>query len=150
MLNAICPAIYRQLRIRTGMTQEEFGAAIGCSRRTVARFESGCAQPDEKQEKKMLELARCTREELAEMVCAEVSAVIGKRVGIDESEIAYKPTTELARAYALLERHLDEISPPMVRALQNDIDATQLMGLAFESKRKGLKALTRECQDELG
>ena len=39
------------------------------------------------------------------------------------------------------------VSP--LRALNNDIETTQLVGLAFERKQAGLVNLTRDCRKEL-
>ncbi len=149
MFNAICPAVYQQLRNRTGMTQADLGTALGVSRMTVMRFESGRAQLEEQQELKFLDLAKCTHEEFAELVCEQLTKLIDRRVGIYEGEEAYQPTIALRKAGVLLKKHGTEISPALARALSNNIDTTQLMGLAFERNRAGLVELTRDCHHQL-
>ncbi len=149
MFNAICPAIYQQLRKRAGMTQAEFATAIGVSRITVVRFESGRAQPSQEQEEKMRQLAGCSQEELVEMACRQMSELIDRRVAIVNGHGAYEPATALAQAYLLLEEAPDELPAAMVRALHNKIATTQLVGLAFERNNADLVELTRDCRDHL-
>ena len=131
------------------MTQTDLGTALGVSRMTVMRFESGRAQPEKEQEMKLLELAQCSLEEFVELVCEQLTELIDRRVGIHESEEAYEPTTALRKACVLLKKHAGEIRPALARALTNHIDITQLMGLAFERNRAGLVELTRDCHDQL-
>ena len=149
MFNALCPTVYHQLRIRSGLTQAELGKRLGVSRITVVRFENGRAQPEKEQEEKLQELAQCSDEELAELICRHLSRRIGRRVGIHPGRGAYEPASALAKAYSLLEDAADEIPPAMARALHNKISTAQLLGLAFERTNADLVELTRDCLEPL-
>ncbi len=149
MLNTINPPIYQLLRERTGLTQEALAVALGVNRATVSRYESGRAQPDKEREEKLLELAKCSKEELAELVCEQLSKLTGRRVGILESRGGYEPTTALAKAYAVVRDHAERLSNTLMRALNNKIGTTQLMGLTLERLNADLVELTRDCLEEI-
>ncbi len=67
MFNTICPNVYKTLRKRTGLSQDEFGEALGASRYAVSKFEFGRAQPDPEQERLILELPSCSQIEFVEL-----------------------------------------------------------------------------------
>lgn len=149
MINAIFPTVYRKLRIRAGMTQSELADALGVSRMTVVRFESGRANPNKKQEQRMLELAVCSKVELAELICQQVSGQIERPVRILEEPGGYEPSTALVEAQVFLEQRGGELSAVLARALGNKISTTQLMELAIEKNNKDLAELTRGCREGL-
>lgn len=149
MFNDICPDVFQQLRERTELSQEEFGRAVGATRFTVSKYETGRAQPDKAQEMKLLEVAKCSKEEFVELVCRRLSELIGKPVGIRQNHDGYEPTSALARAYALLRENASRIPAAMVRALNNKINTTRLLGLAFERNNADLEELTHDCEEEL-
>lgn len=148
MFDAICPAVYKQLRLRTGMTQAQLAVALATSRMTVIRFESGQARPDETQERRLMELARCSDVEFVELVCQELSKRIGRRVLVHEGDDAYQPTTALAAAYTLLEQQATEIPPDETQALQDDIRITQHIAIALEKSNEGLVRRVNDYREQ--
>ncbi len=149
MFDAICPKVYKQLRLRAGMTQAQLGTALGASRMTVMRVESGRARFDKQQEQKLKELAKCSDVEFAELVCEQLSELTGRRVGIHECDHEYRPTTAQAAAQALLNRPAAGLSPWEIRALQDRISLTQHLEMALEKSNAGLLERTRRCRDRL-
>ena len=148
MFNAICPDVFQMLRERAGLTQAELADTLKVSRRTVMRFECGQAHPDKEQERRLRELAKCSNEEFAELVCKRLSQWIQRPVAIVASHGAYEPTTALARAYGVVREHAERLSGALLRALNNKINTTQLMGLAFDRHNADLMELTRDCLTE--
>ncbi len=149
MFNTLYPKVYQRLRERADLTQVELATLLGMSRYTVINVERGSSRLDESQERRLLEIARCSREEFCELVCQLLSALIEKPVGIQEDHGAYQPSTALSRAHALLRAHEAEIPTEMRRALNNRISTTQLMGLAFDKNNADLVELTQDCRDQL-
>ena len=149
MFNALCPAVYKQLRLRAGMTQVQLANALDVSRMTVMRFENGRSRPEKRQEEKLKELAKCSDEQFVELVCELLSAEIDRPVGILEGDGAYRPTTALAEAYALLHGHGADLRPEQTRALQLKISLTQFLEMAFAKNTAGLVELTKSCRDQL-
>ena len=149
MFNALYPKVYRLLRERAGLTQEELSDELGLSRYSVVKVESGQAMLSEDQERRLLELARCTKEEFGEMLCQELSEYLDKRVGIDNSHGAYEPTTALAMAYALLREHGTSLPSHMRRTLNNRISTTQLMSYTYDKNNADLVELTQDCREAL-
>ncbi len=149
MFNAICPKVYQRLRERTGLSQAQFGNAVGATRQTIGKFEAGVAWPNEMQEKRILQVADCSKEEFAELVCEQLSKQVEKPVGIRESHGGYEPSTALARAYAVLRRPAARLPAGMVRALNNKINTTRLLSLAYERNNADLLELTQDCHEAL-
>ena len=149
MFNTISSNVFRQLRERTGLSQTDFGKIIGARRQTVSKFESGKAQPDKAQETRILEVTQCSKEELAELICEQLSELIDRPVGVGEDVGGYEPTTALARANALLRKPVDRLPAPMVRALNKRIRATRLLSIVFESNTEDLVELTLDCHETL-
>ena len=149
MFNAIYPKVYQRLRERAGLTQAELATLLGMSRCTVINVECGRSQLDENQECRLVEIAQCTKEELGELLCQQLSAFLEKPIGIQADHGAYQPSTALARAHALLREHESEIPTAMRRALNNRINTTQLLGLAFDKNNADLVELTQDCREQL-
>ncbi len=149
MFNALVAKVYRKLRERAGLTQEELADELGISRYTVNKVESGRARLDEEQELRLLELAQCTKEECVEMLCEELSEYLDKRVGIDSDHRAYEPSTALAMAYTLLREQGTDLPSDMRRTLNNRINTTQLMGYAYDKNNADLVELTQDFREAL-
>lgn len=149
MFNTISSNVLRQLRERTGLSQTDFGKIIGARRQTVSKFEAGKAQPDRAQEMRILEAAQCSKEELAELICEQLSELIDRPVRVGEGTAGYEPTTALARANALLRKPVDRLPAAMVRALNKRIRATRLLSIVFESNNADLVELTLDCHEAL-
>ncbi len=149
MFDAICPAVYKKLRLRAGLTQDQLAVALRTSRITVLRFESGRARPNKEQETKLKELARCSDVAFVELLCEQASKEIGRRVGLFEDGDTYQPTTALAEAYAVLDQHATELRPRQIRALQDWISLLQSLEMTLAKTNAGLVENTRECRDSL-
>ncbi len=149
MFDTICAAVYKQLRLRAGLTQVQLATVLTTSRMTVMRFESGRARPDKKQEAKLKELAKCSDVEFAELICEQVSVAIGRRVGIFKDGDAYMPTTALAAAYSLLDQRATELGPEKIRSLQDQISLCQCLETALEKSNTGLVEMTGNIRDQL-
>ena len=154
MFNVICPKVYQNLRERTQLSQSQFGDVVGARRQTVSKIEAGKAHPHKAQEMRIIEVAKCTKEEFVELVCQQLSELIDRPVGIRNSLRGYEPSTALARAYALLQipamsRATGSWAAGMVRALNNKINTTRLMGLAFERNNADLVELTQDFHEAL-
>ncbi len=149
MFNVICPKVYQNLRQRSELSQSQFGDAVGARRQTVSKIEAGRTRPHKEQEMRILEVAKCTNEEFVELVCEQLSKLIDKPVGIRDSPSGYEPSTALAKAYAVLQKPAVRIPAAMVRALNNKINTTRLMGLAFERNNADLVELTQDFHETL-
>lgn len=148
MFDTICPRVYKQLRLRAGMTQAQLGTGLDTSRMTVMRVESGRTRYDKQQEQRLKELARCSDLEFAELVCEPLSELIGRRVGLCEGN-EYRPTTALAAAQAMLNQQAAELRPEKIKALQDLIRAVQFLELAIERCNAYLLELVRRTRDRL-
>ncbi len=149
MFNVICPEVFKQLPTRTDLTQGKLGEAMGGTRHSVANFESGKTFPDAAQEERLLQVARCSKEEFVEMVCAVLSELIGKPVGIKESHGGYEPTTALARARALSAGQARKIPGSMLRLLKSRIKESRMLSVLLEHHTDELLDLIREVGDAL-
>ncbi len=149
MFNTICPNVFQQLRQRTGLSQTDFGKRVGARRQTVSKFESGQAQPSKEQEMRILETAKCSKEELVELVCEQLSELLGRPVQISEIDTGYEPTTALTKANALVRKPLSGPPAALIRALRKKIDTTRLLAITFESNNADLVELIRDCEDAL-
>lgn len=149
MMNEIAPKLYQKMRERAGLTQTELGEAMGATRYTVSHFENGRTQLDKAQEQRLFQITQCTKIELVEMLCSVLSEWIGKPVGIRESYGAYEPTSALSRAFELLRENVTRLPAALLRALNNKINLTRLIGLAFERNNADLLELVQDCREEL-
>ncbi len=147
MFNALYPKVYRQLRERAGLTQEELADELGISRFTVNKVESGRAHLTAQQEQTLLELAQCTKEEAGELMCEALSEYLDKKVGIQNDHGAYEPSTALAMAYAVLREFLEELPADMRRTLNSRINTTQLLGYAFDKNNADLVELVHDYRE---
>ncbi len=150
MFNTLYPKVYRLLRERAGLTQEELGEELGISRYTVSKVEAGKARLTEDQEKTLLEIAECTREEAGELLCQALSEYLKKKVGIQNDQDVYEPTTTLAMASALLREHGANLPAIMRRTLSNWIDNIRLLGHTFDQNNADLVELIHDCREALG
>ena len=149
MFNEISPRVYSTLRRRACLSQDQLGSLLNISRSKVIKVEAGRAQLDAECERKLMEVAGCSREEFAELACRQLSEVLQKQVRIRCDAGSYEPSTALARARQMLRDHALRIPAAMVRALNNRINSTQLLGLAFERNNADLEELARDCLTEL-
>ncbi len=147
MFNTISPNVFQLLRQRTGLSQTDFGKRVGARRQTVSKFESGTAQPNKAQEMRILEVAKCSKEEFVELVCEQLSKLIDRPVGVRQSHHGYEPTTALAKANALVRKPVAGLPAVMARTLHNKIRTTRALGLAFESNNADLLELLEDCED---
>ncbi len=149
MFDAICPKVYKQLRLRASMTQDQLGSALGTSRMTVMRVESGRARYDKHQEQRLKELAKCSDLDFAELVCQRLSERIGRRVGIYEGDDEYQPTTAVAAAQAMVSRQAARLQPAHISALRELIRIAQSLEIALENCNAGLLERIGRCRDYL-
>ena len=149
MFNKLLPPIYRQLRLRAKLSQAQLAVHLKCHRSTVNKWETGKARPDPEQERELLKLADCSQEELAEMVCEQMSEVIGKAVRIVEGGESYQPFSALAKARALRRKADGRVPQAMLRAFNNKIHTTQFLGLVFERSKADMEELGRDCLREV-
>ena len=143
MFDKILPAVYRQLRQRSGLSQGQLATQLDVNRHTLANYETGKTRPDQARERRLVELAKCSNQQFAEVFCQCLSEVLGCRVAITDGD--YQPTTAAARAERALHALRGEIPEPMLRALANQIHITQLMCLTFERQATNLEELTHDC-----
>lgn len=149
MFDAICPAVYYQLRKRTGLTQAQLSDAMDVHRATVSRFETGHTQPSREQMEKLLKLAKCSREEFVELVCEQMSELCGKRVGIHEGQHGYVPVAIIVIAYTLLQQ-LTAASPAALRReLHDKIDMARTLAYVLDRVCAELVELIRKCREEM-
>jgi len=146
MFNALYPNVYRKLRKRAGLIQEELGTALGISRYTVGKVEAGRAWYDDEQERALCRLANCGYVEFGELLCEELSKLLGKKVGIEDSDAAYVPSTALALANAMLREQGESFPAEMRQRLSNRISTTQFLGYAVDRNNAELVELTQECR----
>ncbi len=149
MFDTLCPVIYKKLRLRAGMTQDQLATVLNTSRMTVMRFEAGRARPNREQEARLKELAGCSDVAFVELLCEQLSREIGQRVGLFEDSDFYRPTTALAEAYALLDHHSADLGPRQVRALQDRISLSQSLETALGKSNAHLTSKIGECRDLL-
>ncbi len=149
MFNTLYAKVFRLLRKRSGLTQEELGDELGISRWTVGKIEAGRAWLDADREERFLELTRCSKEESCELLCQALSEDLGKRVGIDGSHGAYEPATALARVYAVLREYDASLPASMRRTLNKRIEITQLMGYVYDKNNADLVELAQDCREAL-
>ena len=149
MFNALYPNVYKRLRERAGLTQEELGNVLGVSRYTVNKVEAGRARLGEDQERKLFELAKCCKAEFGALICRELSDYLGKKIGSQNGHATYEPSAALQMAFALLDEHDSTMSDAMRRSLHNRINTTQLMGLAYDKNNAELVEYARDCRAKL-
>lgn len=149
MFNAIIPKVYRRLRQRSGLTQGEMASALELSRYTMNKVEAGRAQLNGSQERQLLELARCSQEAFAELLCQQLSELLRRRVAIDSGPGSYEPSTALGRAHALLREHRETLPAALRRTLDSRINTAQLLGLAFERNNADLMELIEDCRQQV-
>ena len=149
MFNVICPKIFKQLRSRTDLTQSELGDAMGGTRHSVANFESGKTFPNAAQEKKLLQVTQTSKEQFVELVCAVLSELIGRPVGIKDSYGGYEPTTALARARILSQQQARKIPGSMLRLLRSRIREIGMLTVLLDHHTDELLDLLREIGEAL-
>ncbi|MCP3964435.1 MAG: helix-turn-helix transcriptional regulator [bacterium] len=153
MFDKILPPIYRKLRRRAGLSQAQLATQLDVSRHTLGNYESGKTRPDPGLERRLVELGQCSKEQLVELVCEQLSEEVGSRVAIIEGD--YRPTTVVSRAERALRALRGQVSECQVpdatlRRLADKIHVTQLMCLAFERQIAGLEELTHDCTTAAG
>jgi len=149
MFNEISPAVYSRLRERAGLTQAQLSSILGLSRATVINVELGRSQLHPDDERRLIELADCSREEFAELACQQLSVFLKKQVCIRQEAEIYEPTTALGRARKTVSDHGLSLPTTLMRALNSRIHSTQLLGLAFERNNADLEELARDCLEEV-
>ncbi len=149
MFNALYSKVYRLLRQRAGLTQEELGDELGISRYTVGKVEAGVARLKPEQEARLLELARCSKEESGELLCQALSEYLQKSVGIDDNHDAYEPATALAMAFALLHERGTGLSSSMKLTLERRIRTTKLLGVTCDQNNADLLGLVQDYREAL-
>ncbi len=148
MFDAICPAVYQQLRKRTGLSQAELSDALGVHRNTVVRFESGNSHPSQAQMKTLLKRAKCSREEFVELICEQMSELIDKRVGIHEGQVGFVPVTAIMIAYTLLQMPVAS-STAIGQELAEKIDTARMLAQVFDRFCAELMELNRKCREQM-
>lgn len=149
MFNTLYAKVCKQLRQRTGLTQEELGDEIGVCRSTVHKVEKARTRLSPDQEHKLFELALSTKEEFGEMLCKILSEMLGKRVEIDDDQDGYRPTTALAMAGTLLREHGASLPADKRRRLNRRITTTKLLSVTYEENNADLVELTEDYREAL-
>ncbi|MCP3956928.1 MAG: helix-turn-helix transcriptional regulator, partial [bacterium] len=128
-----------------GLSQGQLATYLEVHRTTVIRWETGQGRPDLAQEQELLDLASCSSEQLAEMLCEGMSEDLGKPVRIGKDGGGYRPSTALAKGRAAIRKLGGEIPEIVARTLDNQVHTTQLIGLAFERSCSDLEQLADRC-----
>ena len=149
MLNEIMPSVYKRLRQEAGLTKKDLAPLIQSSRYTVTKFENGTSLPKAAQVEKLLELARCTQQRGAEMVCEELGKRIDRQVRVLPRDAARVSATLLAKGEILVSDYGHRLSPMLLAALRAKIKTSQLMGLANEGNNAELQNLVEQAMKEL-
>ena len=150
MLNEIMPRIYKRLRLEAGLSKTGLAPLIESSRYTVTRFENGTSLPTTEQVEKLLELARCTHERGAEMVCEELRNRTEKRFGILPDNGVYASTATAKKAEILVTKYPHRLSAVVLEALHAKLKTIRLVGLANQGHHEELRQLVERGLDELG
>ncbi len=146
MLNKILPALYKRLRLRSGLSRIQFAAQIEVKPNTLTNYETGKTRPGLDTERKLTEVSRCSDLELVEMLCEIVSDELRIRVGIIQGQHGYRPATSLASAEHIRQQYGDELSEAERRTLGNKMHTTQLMQLVWERHNADLDEYAADCR----
>ena len=145
MLNKILPALYKQLRLRSGLSRTQFATQIEVKPNTLTNYETGRTRPALGTERKLTEVSRCSNLELAEMLCEIVSDALRMRVSILQDQQGYQPATSLASAEHIRQHYGNELSESERRTLGNKMHTAQLMQLVWERYNADLDEFAADC-----
>ena len=148
MLNNILPALFRRLRLRSGLSRKQFAANVGISLNTLTNYERANTRPDLDTLSKIVEVSQCSDLELGEILCELLSDQLGVRVAILDGEHDYRPTTPLARARRIRGHYDDELSVAQRRGLDDKVHAARLSRLLYEWHNSDLDAYATDCRTE--
>ena len=138
MLNNVLPPFYRMLRRRTGLSQGELAKRVGACRTSVSQWENGKARPDPETERKLVELARITRDEIGEVLCEGIGNELKKEVSIGEELAGCRPSITVRRARRLVQRAKGNVPKGLLRIFRNQIHAAEAQGLSYDRAQSDL------------
>ena len=151
MFSDICPDVYRWLRERSGLTQQQLGRKLAASKSTVHSWESGRSRLSPERERALLDVVQWPKEPWVEIVCEKLSLYLGKRVAIMPARHErYRPTTPLAKAEALIRTHYPKIPDRLRNVLLSRIASVRSGGAQLERENLELQEITVACLGVLG
>ncbi len=151
MFNDICPDVFRWLRERSGLTQEQLGRELAASKSTVHSWESGRSRLSPQRERDLLDVVQWPKESWVELVCEKLSLYLGRRVTIMPAvHERYRPTTPLAKAEALIRTHYSRIPERLRNVLQNRVASVRSNAARLERENLELQEITVSCLGVLG
>ncbi len=104
MMHLLLSDVYRALRDRAGLSQEQLAEDSGCARRTIQRVELGESAPSPAQATAIAAATGCSDLLLAELLCKAMTGRLGQRVAILPKS-GYEPGTPLGEAAELLHQN---------------------------------------------
>ncbi len=137
MFDTLLPPIYKWLRRRAELSQGKLARELGAGRTSIYNFEHGRARPTPEQEARMLELAGCSDEELGERLLDGIS------------EALERPAGELNVSRAVARKARGRVSPSLLRALANEIEAVEQAALAYARARRNLGDLASAIDEQM-
>ncbi len=151
MFSDICPDVFRWLRERSGLTQEQLGRQLAASKSTVHSWESGRSRLSSEKERALLDVVQWPKESWVELVCEKLSLYLGKRVGIMPAvHERYRPSTPLAKAEAMIRTYYSKIPDRLRNVLQSHIASVRSRAAQLERENLELLEVTVACLGLLG
>lgn len=151
MFSDICPDVFRWLRERSGLTQEQLGRMLAAGKSTVHSWESGRSRLSREKERALLDVVKWSKESWVELVCEKLSLYLGKRVAIMPAvHERYRPTTPLAKAEALVRTFYPKIPTRLRNALQSRIASVRAGAAQLERENLELQEIIVACLTLLG
>ncbi len=152
MFDQLLPPLYLQLRIKSGLSKTKLADRLGVSRHTVANYESGSTRPDADYVRRLIEIAACSQIEAAQMFCELLGEDIDRPVVILEPQEKEpeEPPTVLESAERTAREVKRFITPPMFRALANQIHTTRMTELTLKRQITDLGELAADCRTAAG
>ncbi len=132
MLNNILSALYKQLRLHSGLSRKQFAGQIGVSLNTLTNYEKGNTRPEQETELKMVEVSGCSDLEIGEILCEILSQKLRLRVGIVDGETGYLPASPLANAKSVRRHCGGELEEDELRALADKLHTGKLLQVVWE------------------
>ncbi len=152
MFDQLLPPLYRQLRIKSGLSKTKLGKRLGVSRQTVSNYESGATRPDADYERRLIEASGCSQREVAQMLCELLGAWIDLPVVILErhAKEPEEPPSELEEVDREARELRRFVPPPMFRTVANQIHLTRMMELVVKRQLGDLGELMADCRKVAG
>ncbi len=151
MFSDICPDVFRWLRERSGLTQQELSRKLAASKSTVHSWETGRSRLSSERERALLDVVQWSKEAWVELVCEKLSLYLGKRVAImPAGHERYRPTTPLAKAESLIRTYYPKIPDRLRNVLLSRIASVRSAGAQLERDNLELQEITVACLGVLG